>query len=88
MRYIEEKVVVISHESEAGRSMSRVKLSEHKILEDKMREWEKTNTVKVYAIGETADFQTINAKAEAIKRGGQNGANTTKLTAKLKNTEV
>lgn len=36
------------------------------------------------AIGETADFQTINAKAEAVKRGGQNGANTTKLTAKLK----
>lgn len=40
--------------------------------------------IKPCAIGETADFQTINAKAEAIKRGGQNGANTTKLTAKLK----
>ena len=29
-------------------------------------------------------FSRINAKAEAVKRGGQNGANTTKLTAKLK----
>lgn len=40
--------------------------------------------IQKIAIGETADFQTINAKAEAVKRGGQNGANTTKLTAKLK----
>ena len=40
--------------------------------------------IKQCAIGETADFQTINSKAEAIKRGGQNGANTKKLTAKLK----
>ena len=43
--------------------------------------------IQKFAIGETADFQTINAKAEAVKRGGQNGANTTKLTAKLKRDE-
>jgi len=36
------------------------------------------------AIGETADFQTINARADSIKKGSQNGANTKKLTAKLK----
>jgi len=40
--------------------------------------------IKQCAIGETADFQTINARADSIKKGGQNGANTTKLTAKLK----
>lgn len=40
--------------------------------------------IKQCAIGETADFQTINAKAESVKRGGQNGANAQKLNAKLK----
>jgi hypothetical protein len=63
---------------------SRVDVAAHKTLAEQMAEWEKKNAVKVYPIGATADFQTINAKAEAIKRGGQNGANTTKLTAKLK----
>ena len=63
---------------------SRVDVAAHKTLAEQMAEWEKKNSVKVYPIGATADFQTINAKAEAIKRGGQNGANTTKLTAKLK----
>ena len=63
---------------------SRVDIAAHKTLAEQMAEWEKKNAVKVYPIGATADFQTINAKAEAIKRGGQNGANTTKLTAKLK----
>ena len=63
---------------------SRVDVAAHKTLAEQMAEWEKKNAVKVYPIGATADFQTINAKAEAVKRGGQNGANTTKLTAKLK----
>lgn len=63
---------------------SRVDVAAHKTLAEQMAEWEKQNAVKVYPIGATADFQTINAKAEAIKRGGQSGANTTKLTAKLK----
>ena len=63
---------------------SRINTELHKTLAEQMAEWEKKNAVKVYPIGATADFQTINAKAEAIKRGGQNGANTTKLTAKLK----
>lgn len=40
--------------------------------------------IKQCAIGETADFQTINARADSVKKGGQNGANTTRLTAKLK----
>ena len=63
---------------------SRVDVAAHKTLAEQMAEWEKKNAGKVYPIGATADFQTINAKAEAVKRGGQNGANTTKLTAKLK----
>ena len=63
---------------------SRVDVAAHKTLAEQMAEWEKKNAVKVYPIGATADFQTINSKAEAIKRGGQNGANTKKLTAKLK----
>lgn len=63
---------------------SRINVAEHKILSEQMEEWEKKNTVKVYQIGATADFQTINVKAEAIKRGSQNGADTLKLTAKLK----
>ena len=63
---------------------SRVDVAAHKTLEQQMAEWEKKNAVKVYPIGATAEFQTINAKAEAIKRGAQNGADTLKLTAKLK----
>ena len=63
---------------------SRVDVAAHKTLAEQMAEWGKKNAVKVYPIGATAEFQTINAKAEAIKRGGQNGANTTKLAAKLK----
>jgi len=63
---------------------SRVDVAAHKTLEEQMQEWEQKNKVTVYPIGATNAFQTINAKAEAIKRGGQNGANTTKLTAKLK----
>ncbi len=63
---------------------SRIDVSKHKTLEEQMAEWESKNTVTICAIGATNDFKTINAKAEAIKRGGQNGANTTKLTAKLK----
>lgn len=43
--------------------------------------------IRSCAIGETADFQTINARAEAVKRGGQNGANTTRLTARLRRGE-
>ena len=63
---------------------SHIDVSKHKTLEEQMREWESKNTVTVCAIGETADFQTINARADSVKKGGQNGANTTKLTAKLK----
>ena len=65
-------------------AFSRVDIAKHKTLEQQMEEWEKKNTVTVYPIGATNDFQTINARAESIKKGGQNGANTTKLTAKLK----
>jgi len=63
---------------------SRINVSLHDQIENQMREWEKKNKVTVYPIGATADFQTINARADSIKKGGQNGANTTKLTAKLK----
>lgn len=63
---------------------SRINTELHKTLAEQMAEWEKKNAVKVYPIGATADFQTINARADSIKKGGQNGANTTKLTAKLK----
>lgn len=66
---------------------SRINTALHDEIAQQMREWEKRNRVKVYPIGATAEFQTINAKAEAVKRGGQNGANTTKLTAKLKRDE-
>lgn len=64
---------------------SRINVILHdKIAQDVERFKSNGGKIKQCAIGETADFQTINAKAEAIKRGGQNGANTTKLTAKLK----
>jgi len=64
---------------------SRINTSLHdQIAKDVERFKANGGKIKQCAIGETADFQTINAKAEAIKRGGQNGANTTKLTAKLK----
>ena len=64
---------------------SRINVSLHdQIAQDVERFKANGGKIKQCAIGETADFQTINAKAEAIKRGGQNGANTTKLTAKLK----
>lgn len=46
-----------------------------------LRDGGKINNVPA---GATSEHQTINAKAEAVKRGGQNGANTTKLTARLK----
>ena len=64
---------------------SRINVSLHdQIARDVERFKREGGKIKQCAIGETADFQTINAKAEAVKRGGQNGANTTKLTAKLK----
>jgi len=64
---------------------SRINVSLHdQLAQDVERFKANGGKIKQCAIGETADFQTINAKAEAIKRGGQNGANTTKLTAKLK----
>lgn len=67
---------------------SRINISLHEqIARDVERFKANGGKIKQCAIGETADFQTINAKAEAVKRGGQNGANTTKLTAKLKREE-
>jgi hypothetical protein len=64
---------------------SRINVSLHnQIAKDVERFKSNGGKIKQCAIGETADFQTINAKAEAVKRGGQNGANTTKLTAKSK----
>jgi hypothetical protein len=47
---------------------SRVNVAAHKTLAEQMAEWEKKNTVKVYPIGATAEFQTINAKAENVKK--------------------
>jgi len=66
---------------------SRIDASKHKTLEEQVQEWEKDNKVTECKIGETSGFQTINARADSIKKGGQNGANTTKLTAKLKRDE-
>lgn len=64
---------------------SRIDIPKHNSLDDDVARFLRAGgKIKQCAIGETADFQTINAKAEAVKRGGQNGANTTKLTAKLK----
>lgn len=47
---------------------SRINVAAHKTLAEQMAEWEKKNTVKVYQIGATAEFQTINAKAENVKK--------------------
>lgn len=64
---------------------SRINVSLHdQIAKDVERFKASGGKIKQCAIGETAEHQTINAKAEAVKRGGQNGANTTRLTAKLK----
>ena len=64
---------------------SRINVSLHdQIAKDVERFKASGGKIKQCAIGETSEQQTINAKAEAVKRGGQNGANTTKLTAKLK----
>jgi len=64
---------------------SRINVSLHdQIAQDAERFKANGGEIKQCAIGETADFQTINARADSIKKGGQNGANTKKLTAKLK----
>lgn len=64
---------------------SRINTGLHDELEKQVERFKSNGgKIKQCSIGETADFQTINAKAEAVKRGGQNGANTTRLTAKLK----
>ena len=64
---------------------SRIDIPKHNLLNDDVARFLRAGgKIKQCKIGETADFQTINAKAEASKRGGQNGANTKKLTAKLK----
>lgn len=64
---------------------SRINVSLHDGLERQVERFKASGgKIKQCAIGETAEHQTINAKAEAVKRGGQNGANTTRLTAKLK----
>jgi len=64
---------------------SRINVGLHdQLAQDVERFKREGGKIKQCAIGETADFQTINAKADAIKRGGQNGANTKKLDAKLK----
>ena len=66
-------------------AFSRINAEFHDELAHEVKLFEASGgKIKQCAIGETADFQTINAKAEAIKRGGQNGANTKKLDAKLK----
>jgi hypothetical protein len=66
---------------------SRINVSLHdQLAKDVERFKANGGKIKQCAIGETAEFQTINAKAEAVKRGGQNGANTKKLDAKLKRT--
>ena len=67
---------------------SRINVSLHdKITFDVERFKREVGKIKQCAIGETADLQTINARAYSVKKGGQNGANTTKLTAKLKRDE-
>ena len=64
---------------------SRINIILHdQIAKDVERFKREGGKIKQCAIGETADFQTINARADSIKKGGQRGANTTKLTAKLK----
>jgi len=64
---------------------SRINASLHDQLAQEVERFKREGgKIKQCAIGETADFQTINAEADAIKRGGQNGANTKKLDAKLK----
>lgn len=63
---------------------SRIDIPKHNSLDDDVARFLRAGgEIKQCKIGETADFQTINAKAEAVKRGGQNGADTIKLTARM-----
>jgi hypothetical protein len=88
MSLMDERVNVISHGSILGQSMSRINVKLHDQLAQQMAEFERNNKINVYPMGATAEHQTINAKADAIKqslaKGSKAGGAHNKLRSKLK----
>lgn len=84
MSFINERVNVITPDTIMGRSMCRVNTKLHDQIAAQMAEFERTNEVKVYPMGATADSNPFQPRNDSIQRGGTNGAQTKKLQSKLK----
>ena len=88
MSIMDERVNIITHGSILGPSMSRVNVKLHDQLAQQRAEFERAKKVSVHPMGATAEHQTINAKADAIKeslaKGSKAGGAHNKLRSKLK----
>lgn len=84
MSFINERVNVIAPDTILGRSMLRVNTKKHDELAAQMAEFERKNTVTVVPMGATSDSNPLRPRADSIAKGAANGAQTKKLSAKLK----